>query len=49
MTTLEKSDGMQCQYRDLNQLPLNKSHPDLMVNFLEFRETDPDGKRQRFS
>ncbi len=43
------SDGMQYQYRYLNQLPLNKSHSDLMVNFLECWETDPNGKRQRFS
>ncbi len=50
-TTLEtvESDGMQCQYRYLNQVPLNKSHPNLVVNFLELRETEPDGKRQRLS
>ncbi|MCY4265310.1 MAG: hypothetical protein OXE78_10690, partial [Gammaproteobacteria bacterium] len=40
---------MQCQYRYLNQVPLNKSHPNLVVNFLELRETEPDGKRQRLS
>ncbi|MCY4264453.1 MAG: hypothetical protein OXE78_06320 [Gammaproteobacteria bacterium] len=28
--------GMKCQYRYLNQVPFKKSHPDLMVNFLEF-------------
>ncbi|MCY4264915.1 MAG: hypothetical protein OXE78_08670 [Gammaproteobacteria bacterium] len=39
---------MQCQYRYLNQVPLNKSHPDLVVNFLEFRETEPGGKRPRY-
>ncbi len=50
-TTLETVDhnGMQCRYRYLNQVPLNKSYPDLMVSFLECWETDPNGKRQQFS
>ena len=40
---------LQATLRYLNQVPLNKSHPDLMVNFLGSRETEPDGERQRFS
>ena len=44
-----ESDGMQYQYRYLNQLPLKKSHPYLMVNFLECCETNPDWKRQCLS
>ena len=29
----------------VNGVPLNKSHPDLLVNFLDYMEFDPDGNR----
>ena len=48
-TTLETVDSDGMQYRYLSKVPLNKSHSDLMVNFLECWETDPNGKRQHFS
>ncbi|MCY4357520.1 MAG: hypothetical protein OXD01_08370 [Gammaproteobacteria bacterium] len=47
LETVDHND-MQCQHRYLIQVPLNKSHPDLMINFLECWETDPKGKRQCF-
>jgi len=37
------------QFRFINNVPLNNSHPDLKVNFLEYRETTPKGKELNFS
>jgi len=37
------------QFRFVNNVLLNKSHPDLKVNFFEYRETSPKGKEQNFS
>jgi len=37
------------QFRFVNNVPLNKSHPNLKVNFFEYRETSPKGKEQNFS
>lgn len=37
------------QFRYLNDIPLNKSNPDLRVNFLEYMQTDSKGKESRFS
>ena len=35
-------------YRFINDVPLNDSHPDLMVNFLDFWEIDTNGKQKNF-
>jgi hypothetical protein len=37
----DRSTGVIHCYRWLNQVPLNASHPDLLVNFLEYWEIDP--------
>lgn len=37
------------QFRFINNVPLNKSHPDLRVNFWEYRETTSKGKELNFS
>ncbi len=37
------------QFRFLNQVSLNKSNPDLKINFLEYRETTSKGKSCDFS
>lgn len=37
------------QFRFLNDLALNKSHPDVRVNVLEYMQTDPKGKEVVFS
>ena len=37
------------QFRYLNDIALNKSNPDVRVNFLEYMETDPKGKETVFS
>ncbi len=37
------------QFRYLNGVQLNKSNPDIRVNFLEYEETTISGKVQRFS
>ncbi|MGA9407757.1 MAG: hypothetical protein WBW71_11560 [Bacteroidota bacterium] len=43
------TDGKTHRYRYRNQAPLNRSHPDFKVNFLEYWETDKKGKVQHFS
>lgn len=42
-------DGTKHRYRYINQVQLNKSHPDFKTNFLEYWETDKNGKKQHFS
>jgi hypothetical protein len=37
------------RFRFLNQVPLNKSNPDVLVNFLEYWEIQEDGTTQHFS
>lgn len=37
------------QFRYVNNAPLNKSHQDVRVNFLEYMQTDPKGKETVFS
>jgi hypothetical protein len=45
----ETDDGTTHRYRYINQVQLNKSHPDFKTNFLEYWETDKNGKKQHFS
>ncbi len=42
-------DGVLRGYRFINQIPLNKSHQDLWVNYLEYWETDKNGKEKYFT
>ena len=42
-------DGVQHEFRYLEGVALNKSHPDLKINVLDYWETKPNGKRQQFS
>lgn len=37
------------QFRFINQVPLNESNPDCLVNFIEYWEIKPDGRQQHFS
>ncbi len=41
--------GYTSRYRALNGVPLNETHFDLEVNFLEYWETSPKGKTQHFA
>lgn len=41
--------GFLHQFRYLNNIALNKSNPDVRVNFLEYMQTDPKGKETLFS
>jgi hypothetical protein len=41
--------GFLHQFRFLNDVALNKSHPDVRVNVLEYMQTDPKGKEIVFS
>ncbi|MDE0458303.1 MAG: hypothetical protein OXI15_13500 [Chromatiales bacterium] len=40
------AQGVHHRFRSLNAAPLNDTHFELEVNFLEYRETRPDGKTQ---
>ena len=42
-------DGTRFRFRFLNGVPLNQANVDLKVNFLECRETRPNGRELRFS
>jgi len=44
----QTKDGTIHRYRYINEAPLNKSHPDFKVNFMEYWETDKKGKVQHF-
>jgi hypothetical protein len=43
------TDTVTHQFRYLNQVALNKSHPDVLINFLEYWETQADGSPQHFA
>jgi hypothetical protein len=46
---IKDEKGFLHQFYYLNQVPLNKSNPDVLVNVLEYMQTDPKGKETRFS
>jgi len=41
---ITEKDGTIHQIKYHNQVPLNDSHPDLLVNFIDYTETKPNGK-----
>ncbi|OAD22725.1 hypothetical protein THIOM_001459 [Candidatus Thiomargarita nelsonii] len=41
---ITETDGTIRAYRFINKVPLNASHPDLLVNYLEYTETKGDKK-----
>lgn len=45
----QTEDGTTHRYRYINQVQLNKSHPDFKVNFLEYWETRKNGTTQHFT
>ena len=46
---LQDEKGFFHQFRYVNDIPLNKSNPDVRVNVLEYMQTDPKGKETLFS
>ena len=46
---LTDDQGIKHRFRYLNQVPLNDANFELEVNFLEYRETRPNGKTRHFS
>lgn len=46
---IRTEDGCYHQFRFLNKVSLNKSNPDVIVNVLEYRQTDRKGKETNFS
>lgn len=49
LTLFDPDTGKLHHFRWLSQVPLNDSHPTLLVNFLEYWEVSKDGKVQYFS
>ena len=47
--THQTDDGTVHRYRYIDQVQLNKSHPDFKINFLEYWETKKNGDKQHFS
>ncbi len=47
--TYTDNDGIEHTFRYLENVSLNKEHKDLKVNFIEYKETHPSGKVQKFS
>jgi hypothetical protein len=45
----QTKDGTKHRYCYINQVQLNKKHSDFKTNFLEYWETDKNGKEQHFS
>jgi Transposase DDE domain len=48
-TWVDPVTGVLHHFRSCNAAPLNESHPDELVNVLEYWEIHPDGKVQHFS
>lgn len=48
-TTIADAPGVTHTFRFANGLALNKSHPDILVNVLEYWQVDGDGKELYFS
>jgi len=46
---MDEETGVRHRFRFLNDVPLNESNQDLLVNFLEYWEIRPDGREQHFS
>jgi hypothetical protein len=46
---IRTEDGYIHQFRFINRVSLNKSNPDVIVNVLEYRQTDHKGKETNFS
>jgi len=46
---IQDERGFLHQFRFLNDVPLNKSNPDVPVNVFEYMQTDPKGKETVFS
>jgi hypothetical protein len=46
---MQTEDGYYHQFRFLNGVSLNKSNPDVIVNVLEYRQTDHKGNETNFS
>jgi hypothetical protein len=47
--SVDETTGVRHRFRFLNEVPLNESNQDLLVNFLEYWEIQPGGRQQHFS
>ena len=46
---VEEATGVRHRFRFLNEVPLNESNQDLLINFLEYWEVHSDGREKHFS
>lgn len=46
---VDEATGVRHRFRFINEVPLNESNQDLLINFLEYWEIRPDGRQQHFS
>jgi len=46
---IKQEDGTVHRFSFINDMPLNESNQDVRVNFMEYWETKPNGKKQHFS
>ena len=46
---IKNDAGFLHQFHYINKVPLNKNNPDVLVNVLEYMQTDPKGKETRFT
>ena len=46
---VEETTGVRHRFRFINDVPLNESNQDLLVNFVEYWEIHPSGRQQHFS
>ena len=46
---VDEETGVRHRFRFINDVPLNESNQDLLINFLEYWEIKPNGREQHFS
>ncbi len=47
--SVDETTGVRHRFRFLNEMPLNESNQELLINFLEYWEIRPNGREQHFS
>ncbi len=49
MESVDEATGVRHRFRFLDEVPLNESNQDLLINFLGYDEIHPNGREQHFS
>lgn len=45
---IDEENGILRKYRFVNDVPLNKTYPNIRVNYLDYQEVDENGKDKEF-